>query len=404
MGDRRDRILFVDDEPHVLKGLRRSLLEREDQYDIVFCDSAAAALDELARQPVDVVVSDMRMPCMDGAQLLDEVRRLHPGAIRVILSGYAETESILKTVTVAHVYLAKPCDSETLAAAIARPLALRRRLADPGLLAVIGAVSSLPSLPDLVVRIGDEVRSPHASAASITKLLCQDVAMTAEILRITNSAFFGLGTRVTTALQAVRTLGMETLHALVVELGLFQQFRGHPTMAPLLTTLNHYSLRIGRLAEGIARAAECNETTVKAAQCAGMLSSIGCLIFLDRHPEQCRHALSGAGTDTPLVAAERAAFGATHNLVGAYLLGLWGFSDEMIEAVAFAPEPGAAPGRDNPVLTALHVAMALGPRFPLLADGAAPSPKLDMAYLIEARQDKHVRRWEALAAEQSGEE
>lgn len=404
MGDRRDRILFVDDEPHVLKGLRRSLLEREDQYDIVFCGSAAAALDELARQPADVVVSDMRMPCMDGSQLLEEVRRRHPGAIRVILSGYAESQSILKTVAVAHVYLAKPCDSETLVAAIARPLALRRLLTDPGLLAVIGAVSSLPSLPELVVKIGDEVRSPRASAASITKLLCQDVAMTAEILKITNSAFFGLGAQVTTALQAVRTLGMETLHALVVELGLFQQFRGSPTMAPLLTTLNHYSLRLGRMAERIARAAGCDEATSTAAQCAGMLSSIGCLIFLDRHPEHCRKALAAMGPGIPLATAEKMVLGASHNLVGAYLLGLWGFSDEVVEAVAFAAEPGAAPERDNSVLTALHVAMALGPRFPLLADGAAPSPKLDMAYLIEARQDKHVRRWEALAAEQSGEE
>lgn len=395
----RTRILFVDDEPHILKGLRRSLLDREGDWEPAFCASGQDALDELARQPADVVVSDMRMPSMDGAQLLDLVRQRFPATIRVILSGFAEKESVLRTVGPAHLYLAKPCDPDSLFTAIARPLALRRRLADPALQAVIGEVSSLPSLPELFKKIGEEVRKPAASATSIAALLSQDMAMTAEILKLTNSAFFGLGARLSTALQAVRTLGMETIQTLVLEVGLFRQFSGNSAVAPMLAAVNDYGLSVGKLAEIIAVANGGDSATAKAAHCAGMLSSVGCLILLDRHPEHCHDALTQVHADMPLHEAERAVLGATHHMVGAYLLGLWGFSDEVVEAVAFAAEPSKAPEPPNPVLTAVHVAIALGPRFPLLPEGVNTPEKLDMAYLIEARQDGHIRNWRTLATE-----
>ena len=398
----RTRILFVDDDPHVLKALRRSMSEMDDEWDLAFCDSGAAALADLARHPADVVVSDMRMPGMDGADLLDEVRKRHPATIRVILSGFAETASVLKTIGPTHIYLAKPCQPQTLHAAITRPLALRRLLADPLLRAAIGNVSNLPSPPDLFLRIDEELRSPRASTASVAALLAQDVAMTAEILKLTNSAFFGLGARITSPLQAVRTLGLETVQTLVLTAGLFRQFGGGGSLVPHLAGLNAFSLSLSRLAEAIAREMEADEATAKAAQCAAMLSSVGCLVFLDHDCRKCEESLAGVRKGMFLAEAERAAFGATHHLVGAYLLGLWGFSDAVVEAVAFADEPGRSPGPGNPVLTAVHAATALGPRFPLLPDGVERSVKLDMAYLAASRQDGRTRRWQKLADDLAG--
>jgi HD-like signal output (HDOD) protein len=381
------RILFVDDEPHVLKGLRRLLLEWEDRWETSFCTSGAEALAELATHPADVVVSDMRMPRMDGAELLDAVRQRFPATIRVILSGYAETRSVMKTVGPAHIYLAKPCEPEALFRAIARPLGLRRMLGAPELQAVIGRIDNLPSLPATFTKIREELRSLKASPASVAAVLAQDVAMTAEILKLTNSSFFGLGARVNTPLQAVRTLGLETIQALVLEVGLFRQFSGSGVVGPVLEALNRHCLTLGRLAERMSMAAGWGEDTAKAAHCAGMLSFIGCLILLDNFPQPDDGAPdSGA-----------AAYGALHHLVGAYLLGLWGFSDEVVEAVAFAAEPRRAPTGDNPILAAVHAAAALGPKPPIAPNGMDLFVKLDMAYLIEVRQDGNVRRWQALA-------
>lgn len=389
------RILFVDDDLHVLRGVQRLLLDQGDRWDPVFCSSGAEALDEMARRPAAVVVSDMRMPHMDGARLLELVRQGFPATIRIILSGFAEAESVLRTVGPAHVYLAKPCDPDVLFAAISRPLALRRMLADPALQAVVGEVSNLPSLPDLFLQIGAELRSPTSSAASVAALLSRDVAMTAEILKLTNSAFFGLGSRLTTALQAVRTLGMETIQTLVLTVGVFRQFSGNPAVAPKLQSLNDYSLTVARLAEIVAVENGADAATATAAHCAGMLSSIGCLLLLDRYPDRMNASCAGLSP----IRAEQGARGVSHNLIGAYLLGLWGFSDDLVEAVAFAANPSSAPGSAQPLLTALHAAIALGPRFPLLPAGMGGTESLDMAYLIEARQDGRVRQWRTLVAD-----
>lgn len=393
----RSRILFVDDETHVLRGLGRLLIEWEDQWDVIFATSGAEALEELRRQPADVVVSDMRMPGMDGAELLNEVRRHYPATIRVILSGYAESSSVLKTVGPAHFYFAKPCDPTTLFEAIARPLALRRVLGAPELQKVVGEVSNLPSQPDVFIKINEEICSERGSLASVAALLAQDVAMTAEVLKLTNSAFFGLGKRVTSPLQAVRTLGMDTIQSLVLQVGLFRQFKGDAALYPLLEKLNLYSLSVGTLASEIARSAGHDDDTAHAAQCAGILSAIGCLVLLDQNPHRWLDAVAEAPATATLAEVERQVFGASHQLVGAYLLGLWGFTDDLVEAVAYADQPGLAEGRAHPMLTAVHAATALGPRFPGLPSQMVEPVKLDMAYLIEARQDGRVRHWHHLA-------
>lgn len=395
------RIVFIDDEPHVLRGLRRSMHEMDGQWQMEFFDAGSAALDWLDRNEVDVVVTDMRMPGIDGAQVLAGVRKRHPQAIRVILSGYAETASVLKTVEQAHIYLAKPCDPQTLKAAITRPLALRRFLSDPALLSVIGGLSNLPSLPGVITQLMAELARPDSSTASVAAILGRDMAMTAEILKLTNSAFFALSAQVTSALQAVKTLGLETVQSLAMHVGLFRQLDSHASPT-LLDGLTRYSLQTAALAEAVALADGADETMAKAAYCAAMLSPIGSLVLLDHAPDRYAQAMAQIGPDLNHTQAEQKAFGTSHPIVGAYLLGLWGFSDAIVEAVAFAAVPATAPTPDNPVLLAAHVAQALGPTFPLLPAQMQPPNKLDMAYLIDIRKDGRVRQWRQLAEERRG--
>ena len=97
----RARVLFVDDEPHLLAGLRRSLHTRGVGWQISFAASGAEALDLMTAEPCDAVISDMRMPGMDGAQLLDRIRRAHPGTARFVLSGEADRDAVLASASVA---------------------------------------------------------------------------------------------------------------------------------------------------------------------------------------------------------------------------------------------------------------------------------------------------------------
>ncbi len=110
----KDRVLFVDDEPNVLDGIRRQLRNR---VDIETATSAAAGLDIIRQQgPFAVVVSDMRMPEMDGARFLAKVNEIAPQTVRMVLSGQADLESTIAAVNEGRVFrfLLKPCNPETL--------------------------------------------------------------------------------------------------------------------------------------------------------------------------------------------------------------------------------------------------------------------------------------------------
>ena len=108
------RILFVDDEPRISEGIERMFFHLADEWDITCVDSGPAALQELEDDPYDVIVTDMRMPEMDGAVLLAEVQKRAPGVVRIILSGQADLEETMRAVPLAHQYLAKPCRPEVL--------------------------------------------------------------------------------------------------------------------------------------------------------------------------------------------------------------------------------------------------------------------------------------------------
>ncbi len=86
------RILFVDDEPQVLKVLQMSLKSMGHEWEMVFVESGEQALALMDQKPFDIIVSDMCMPGMTGAQLLNTVMLRHPQTIRLILSGYADED------------------------------------------------------------------------------------------------------------------------------------------------------------------------------------------------------------------------------------------------------------------------------------------------------------------------
>src|SRR5438128_1673081 len=111
-------ILFVDDEPNLLDGLRRMLRSLRHEWSVEFMSSAEEALHVLAQRPFDVLVTGMRMPGMDGAELLAEVRDRYPDVVRIVLSEHGDQQAILRSVRLTHQYLAKPCDAETLKAVV----------------------------------------------------------------------------------------------------------------------------------------------------------------------------------------------------------------------------------------------------------------------------------------------
>lgn len=352
-------ILFVDDDENVLRGLRRMLHPMRESWEMEFVDSAEKALAAMADRPFDVIVSDLRMPGVDGAELLTIVSKTYPASVRIILSGYAEEEAILRTAGPAHRYLSKPCGFECMVEAVTSAVALRRFLDDEGLRELVSSLHSLPSPPDVFLALLEELRSKNASSTSVAQILSRDVAMTAETLKLTNSAFFGLPTRITDLKDAVRLLGLDTIKALTLMAGIYSRYSGDSATAAIIRRLGNRSLGVGMVARTIAELEHLDQASIQEAMCAGVLAHVGVLVLVANFPLRFRRAVNQVENGVqPIFVAEREMFGASHTELSAYLLGLWGFVDTVVEAVAHHHEPSRYKGNSR-LVGIVHCAQAL---------------------------------------------
>ena len=350
-------ILFVDDEPALLDGLKRMLHGMRSQWEMIFAVSAEAALEVLKSKPVDVVVTDMRMPDMDGVQLLRRVRDLYPQIVRIILSGTNDKDLILKSIGSAHQYLSKPCEGETLRTTIARACTLRGLLDDKSLVSVISGIESLPSLPALYEEVVEEATSPDGSLNRVGEIISRDVGMSAKILQIVNSSFFGMPQHVTTPVRAVNLLGLEIVKSLILSVKIFSQFGRSELTGYSITNLWNHSISTGMLAKTIAKDLGIATDMLDEAFTAGLLHDVGKLVLLDELPEKCGEVgeiVSSA--NCRLWEAEREILGTTHAQIGAYLMGIWGLSESIVEAIAFHHCPAKCPNQGFSTLTAVHLA------------------------------------------------
>lgn len=377
----KKHILFVDDEPNTLQGLQRMLHSLRDEWDMTFVQSGAEALAHLARASVDVIVSDMRMPGMDGAQLLTEVMHQYPAVMRIILSGQVSREVAMKTVGPTHHYLAKPCDPESLKTLVNQTSALQELLTDVTLKGLVASLKTLPSLPSLFLEIVETLKAPEVSIHQIADIIGKDVGMTAKILQLINSAFFGLRRRVDDLPRAISLLGVDTIKSLVLSLHVFSQCDQALLNKYALHTLWDHSFATGACARLIARTEKQAQHVVDAVVTAGMLHDCGKLVLVTNLPDLYGQTLTLAQNQhLPDWEAERIRFGATHAEVGAYLLGIWGLPTTIVEALAFHHCPARVMEKAFSPLTAVHIANALV-QAQQAATGESSLTSVDLDYL-----------------------
>lgn len=392
----RQRVLFVDDEALVLQGLARMLRGMRKQWDMAFVSSGSEALALMAREPFDVVVTDMRMPGMDGAQLLNEVRERYPKSVRIILSGHADRELTMRSLMATHQYLSKPCDAETLKATLGRVLSLHNLFqGNPLFEPLISGIQALPSIPSLYLRIQEELRSPDTSVKRIAEIVAQDPAMTTKMLQLVNSAFFGVPQHISDPEVAVNMLGLDTVQALVFSAHVFRQFDKLPEYMDLDKLWQH-GTRVGALAKRIAKAESADNRECTDASVAGMLHDVGRLVLFVNLPEETArlHRLAQR-SNANLFELERLEWGATHAEVGAYLLGLWGLPEPVVKAVALHHGPIDSLDNGFSVTTAVYAANALAGE--LSAAKNVPVGKLEINGLNEL--DVRWPAWRELCAQ-----
>ena len=373
------RILFVDDEKQVLDGLQNLLRKERRRWEMAFATGAQEALALVDREPFDVVVTDMRMPGMDGAQLLQHVKERHPATARIVLSGHAEQEAAVRALQVAHQFLSKPCDGEFLRATIERTVQRQALLSSEAIRRVIGRIDRLPSLPRIYQELMRATADPDMSVAGIARIVEQDAAMSVKILQIVNSAWFGLAHRMTSVAKAIAYLGVELLKGLALVSQVFGSFEKSPVEGFSLDRLQRHSLLAARLA----RRFVADPANADDAFTAGLVHDVGKIVLALSVPGDCRAILAEERrTRQPSHVIEAARLGLTHAELGAYLLCVWGLPVTVVDAVAFHHRPDAAGDGPTDVLAAVHVASVLADADePTGDDPADREARLDRPFL-----------------------
>ncbi len=327
-------VLFVDDEQRVLDGLKRMLYSMRNEWRMAFVNSAREALELLDHIDFDVLVTDLRMPDMSGSELLAKVVSLHPQVVRIVLSGTADQEVAMRSATLAHQYLSKPCDAGVLRAMLGRAFSLRIMLRDPALKQLISSLHNLPSVPSAYLRLMEVLQSADASPKDVAEVVGQDISMTAKLLQMANSALFGVQRQITDPTQAVIYLGPEMVRQLVLVASAFRVFRPHGVRRFSIERLQSHSLSVGGLARRIAQSLDLSRVPVDHAFVGGLLHDVGKLLLACNYPEKYDETLRRASDEgIPPRIAEEHAFGTTHAEVGAYLLWLWALPDPITEIV-----------------------------------------------------------------------
>lgn len=384
------RILFVDDDPSVLASLENRLYKFRRQWEMSFASGGEAALAELERAEVDVIVSDMRMPGMDGTELLRRVRQQYPTVARIILSGHVENDGILPTLEVAHQFLSKPVEGEVLQAAIARACELQSLLADEKLRGVVGRLDRLPSIPAVYWELSQCVCQSDCSTADLAHIVEQDPAICAKILQIVNSAYFGLPHAMTSVQQATTYLGVELLKALVLTAHVFAPLAVSPVEGVSPDMVQRRSLLTARLAKALLP----DPKLAEGAFTAGMLHDLGTLILVLGMPEAYARVLETARTTGVMQhLVEKEQLQVTHAEVGAYLLGIWGLPLRIVEAVALHHTPSRIADGPFEVLAALHVAATTADAGEVVASGRSWLDTLDLSFLERAGFLAQLPRW-----------
>jgi len=391
------QILFVDDEPMLLNGLKRTLHSMKHEWNMVFACGGQEALKALEQSSCDVVVSDMRMPGMDGVELLSEVQQRYPHIIRIILSGQSDKDMILRSIGVTHQFLAKPFDSKQLQATIQRACTLQELVRNDGLRSLVGNMKAIPSLPKLYMEIKEVVESETCSMKAIADIIGRDPGMTAKIMQLVNSAYFGLAKNVSTVELAVNFVGVDIIQSLTLSSHVFSQFPSDKARIFHIERLGAEGMRTGLVARCIARAAQRPPIELEQAFIAGLLHDTGMLMLAADCSQRYSAVLAGArARNQKIWEAEQAEFGATHAEVGAYLLGLWGFHEAIIEAIALHHRPGDSKADSFTPLTAVHVADALLQEQYGQAMHCLPST-LNWAYLDRLKLADWLPQWGIMA-------
>lgn len=385
------RVLLVTNDTNTQRSARQAFAPVQPEWEVHIARGGPEALRLISGPAFDSVVLDNQLAGISCTELLLEVRRWHPRTARMVLAP-AGSSDMVQLVAVAHRVLPKPCPPADLVNAVQRAYSLRELLGASSLVSVIGRLTSVPALSTLYTQIADTLMQPDYSLAAVGELVSQDLGIAARLLQMANSALVGLRKPAATPSQAVKILGADLTRTLILAADLFSRYNPHTLRPFSIELLWEHSQAVAELAGAIAAAERAEERVIRESALAGLLHDIGQLTLASQLAGPYREVMKTMRIDNLRAEeAERQILGTSHAEVGAYLLGLWGLPDAIVEAVAWHHHPSGCPSAGFTPLTAVHAADTIL--------HAAENAEPDAEYLARLGLSNRWSHWLALRGE-----
>jgi HD-like signal output (HDOD) protein len=328
------KILFVDDEKQILKALRRLFFNTE--FNCFFAEGGKEALVILKNYDINLIVSDIRMPEMDGFELLKKVKQHYPKVIRIALSGYSNRDEVVNAIekNLAKLYLYKPWENSELLSIVRRTFELEDILSNHELLKYINNLESLPTVPTLYRKI-NEMLVNNQSIDKITNEIERDQSLASKILKVANSAFYEAKTG--SVKQAVMYIGLINVKSIVVSNSIFQM-----TDVNNVERLWKHAILTNKMAGYIYKKILFKKIPSEYST-AGLLHDIGRVIIMNYASDvdaKINTLLNNNVIDlSDRIKYENKLIGFDHAKIGGYLLNWWGIPLPIVEAALFHHDP-----------------------------------------------------------------
>ena len=300
----------------------------EDDWSWAHAGSAAAAIEKLqGTQRFDVVVSDLALV---GSEWLNEVAERSPVSARLVLMDTHESAPALAAAAIAHQCLGKPYSADRLQSALASASRWRSHAGQSQIYDQLTRLRTVPTLPRTHRELMQELQAEEPNLAVIAEIVADDPAMSAKLLQLINSPYFGVREEITNIKQAVLLLGLDLLRDLSTSYAVFQAFTGQVEES-LLEHLWRESHVVAALVDRLSRHLELEGAVRGDLRVAAFIHEIGRLALLALDVRAYAPCIDMEGE--ALIAAERERYGIDHAMAGAYLLSLWGLPERLVQCV-----------------------------------------------------------------------
>jgi putative nucleotidyltransferase with HDIG domain len=383
-------ILLADTETGTAEELQQALGQ---EWLITWVQTGTAAVEELKKREYHGLVVSLHLADLKPAQLLNRVRQKYPKTVRFVVATEKDRGRVVKEALGAHQFLTRPFDADGLRTTIQRAMASDVWIASENLHKLVARVRSLPAIPALHLEIVAALRSPDSTTEEVGALIAKDMAVTAKLLQVINSAYFGLPRTVTSPADAVSLLGFETVKSMVMAVKLLNHYDRLKLGSFSMDTLWQHSTAVADAARQLTLLQTEDRNLADQAYTAGLLHDVGKAVLAGNFSEQYAGAQSLADKrQLPLSDVEHEIFGANHAEIGAYLLSLWGLPLNILEAAALHHQPQGSPNKVFTPLTAVHVANALQHAMNPGQDDQVRQ-EIDMEYLAELGMVECLPAW-----------